>query len=256
MHDTAFYLTLEQEARFARGHTMPPHARRFEQAPYQDLNSWNPCGMLASTASDVLALARLQWTPGFLLSEDTRDEMHRLHSMDTDAPPWTIGYGLGWRLYRFGDRIYAGHGGGYIGNRCQLLVSVPDRVAVALFSNGNQAVKVVSLAGDLLTQIVDALRPLPASSLSAAAVPPDWKPLFGTYAVRHWHQIRIEYGPAGLRIIPLPEGGSEIPLRPLGDGRFLILGGRNVGEPLSILSRTPDGRAAELSLGGVVYRRI
>jgi CubicO group peptidase (beta-lactamase class C family) len=105
LRDTAFYLNAAQEARYAPGHTMPPYEHRFVRAPYQDLKSWNACGMLASTTQDVLALARLQWRLGPLLPEATRNEMHRLHSMDTDVTVWRIGYGLGWRLYRYGTRF-------------------------------------------------------------------------------------------------------------------------------------------------------
>jgi CubicO group peptidase (beta-lactamase class C family) len=254
--DTTFYLSAEQEARYAPGHTTPPYARRFDPAPYQDLRSWNACGMLASTTADVLRLARAQWRPGTLISEATRNEMHRLHSMDTDAPGWRIGYGLGWRLYRYGDRIFAGHGGAYVGNRCQVMLSLPDRVAVALFANGNQAAGVVDLAADLLTRTIEALAPHRAERAGGAAVPDDWRPLLGAYAVPHWQEIRIEFGPGGLRLVSPLEGGAGIRLKPLPDGRFLMLGGRAAAEPVEIVRRTAEGLAHEISVGGMVYTRI
>ena len=256
LRDTAFYLNAAQEARCAPGHTMPPYEHRFVRAPYQDLKSWNACGMLASTTQDVLALARLQWRLGPLLPEATRNEMHRLHSMDTDVTVWRIGYGLGWRLHRYGDEVFAGHGGAYVGNRCQVLLSLRDHVAVALFANGNQAAGVVDLTADLLMRTIDVVRPLQAARASNAPVPTEWQPLLGAYAVPHWHTIRIEAGPHGLRLISPPETGLGIALTPQGNGRFRVEGGRSAAETLTVHKMGPDGLAQQLKIGGALYDRI
>lgn len=256
LRDTAFYLNAAQEARYAPGHTMPPYEHRFVRAPYQDLKSWNACGMLASTTRDVLALARLQWTLGPLLSEATRNEMHRLHSMDTDVAVWRVGYGLGWRLHRYGNEIYAGHGGAYVGNRCQVLLSLRDRCAVALFANSNQANAIPDLTADLLTRTIEVVRPLRAARATSAPVPAEWRPLLGAYAVPHWQTIRIEAGPLGLRMIAPPETGPGIALTPLGGGRFRVEGGRAAAEILTVQQMGSDGLAAQLKIGGALYDRI
>ncbi|MBI4278647.1 MAG: beta-lactamase family protein, partial [Armatimonadetes bacterium] len=109
MEDTMFHPGPEHAGRLADGHIVPPYERRFERTPQQDLRAYTPCGMLVSTPTDVLEIARIQWTENDLAPEATRREMHRVHLMDPDLPGWQSGYGLGWRLTRAGDRVIAGH---------------------------------------------------------------------------------------------------------------------------------------------------
>lgn len=256
MDDTVFALRPEHRGRFAHGHVMPPYERRFERAPHQELKAFSACGMLASTAADVLKIARLQWNGSPLLPPATRDEMHRPHLMDPSVTGWRMGYGLGWRLNRYGDRVYAGHGGAYIGNRCQIEISLADRVGVALFANRGGAAGVIPLVARLLTETVEAIGPT-APALPTGTAPPDHlKPLLGQFHLPFWYSVRIEYYPDGLHLVTEMDGGVNVPLTPVAEDRFVITGGRYVGEELAVLERGPDGSVRTIRLAGSPMSRI
>ncbi len=253
MKEAAFYPHGDLADRLADGHVLPPYERRFEKAPYHDLKAFNACGMLAATARDALKLAGLQWNTGSLLSEESRDEMHRVHLMSTDLPGWQSAYGLGWRLTRVGQRIFAGHGGGYVGNRCQIDLSLPDRVAIALYANCGQAMTTAPLAQALLGDVIDACEPPQTEGLDAGPVPEAWAYLLGTYGLRHWFKMSIEYERGRLWLV------SEMERHPLAareHGRFEILGGRYVGEELAELGRDEQGRCSEISMAGLRMARL
>ncbi len=254
MSDTVFDQQGEERDRFAPGHSMPPYEERFLEAPHQDLKSWNACGMLLSTPSDTLKLAAAQWAPDSPWSDATRREMHRLHNLDADEPGWTLGYGLGWRLHRHGERILAGHGGGYVGNRCQMELSLDDRVAVAVYANGNAAVGVTRLSHELIAAAVEALPPAKPKATDAEAVPERLRPYLGRYSVRHWGELEIAFDSEGLRFNG--EGGRHIRLRELGDGRLEIGSSRSVGEPVVITELDEQGRAKEIIVAGMRYERV
>ncbi len=256
MHDTVFDLGPEHRDRFARGHAMPPYQRRFEATAHQDLKAFSACGMLASTPSDVLRLARLQWSNEALVPRATRDEMHRLHLMDPEVPGWQTGYGLGWRLARHGNRVYAGHGGAYLGNRCQMEISLPDRVGVALFANRGAAAGVIALAAQMLTETVDAVGPAEAPQVGVEPAPEAHRALLGQYSMHHWYQVRIEYHPDGLRLVTEFDGGVTVRLAPAGVDRFIIGGGRYVGEELAVHERGADGTVTAIRLAGSPMPRI
>jgi CubicO group peptidase (beta-lactamase class C family) len=256
MDDTVFALRPEHRERFAHGHVMPPYERRFERAPHQELKAFSACGMLASTPADVLKIARLQWTANSLLPAATRDEMHRLHLMDPSLPGWRMGYGLGWRLSRYGDRVYAGHGGAYIGNRCQIEVSLADRVGVALFANRGGAAGIIPLAAHLLTETVEAVGPVAPSPLTDTAPPDQLKPLLGQFHLPFWYSVRIEYHPDGLHLVTEMDGGVNVPLVPVAEDKFVITGGRYVGEELTVLERGPEGTVRAIRLAGSPMMRI
>ncbi len=254
MTDTYFYLPDGMEDRFAPGHTMPPDEERFLEAPHHDLKSWNACGMLLSTPADTLKLAAAQWAPDSPWSEATRREMHRLHNMDADEPGWTLGYGLGWRPQRHGDRIFPGHAGGYVGNRCHMSLSLADRVAVALYANGKMGFAVDQLTHELVVAAIEALPPAKPKATNAAPVPDHLRPFLGRYTVRHWGEIQIEYDADGLRIAG--EAGNHIRLRDLGEGRLEIGSSRSVGEEVNILELDAQGRAKEIMVAGRRHQRV
>jgi D-alanyl-D-alanine carboxypeptidase len=254
MTDTHFDLPPDAADRFAPGHSLPPYEERYLQAPHQDLQSWNACGMLLSTPADTLRLAVAQWNGAAPWSPATRDEMHRLQLLDHDAPGWSLGYGLGWRLHRVGERIFAGHGGGYVGNRCQMELSLTDRVAVALYANCNRAEGVIPLAHEMLGTTIDALPPARPGRFDDRPVPDHLAPLLGRFAVRHWGEVTIEYADGGVRFA----GNGAAPIRIGQDaaGSLIIMAGRAAGEEVAVLKRDPAGRAVRLSVAGMVYERV
>ena len=62
--------------------------------------------------------------------------------LQKQAPPSTTGWGLGWALQDFGGHKVIGHDGGTIGQYSFLRVSPEKRFAVALLTNGGDAIAV------------------------------------------------------------------------------------------------------------------
>ncbi len=256
MADTAFHLSDDQRERFAHGHAMPPDQQRFERTAQQELRAFSACGMLASTPADVLRLAILQWSNSPLLPTATRDEMHRLHLIDASVPGWRTGYGLGWRLDRHGKRIDAGHGGSYLGNRCYLPLSLPDRVAVAVFANRGQALGADALAVELLTATLEALGPPPGPRPNAEPLPEPVRALLGRYAKPHWYELLIHHTSDGLRLRMGRDDGPGVRLEPLGSDRYRIAEGRYVGEELRVVGRSASGWVEAITMAGGRLERI
>ena len=244
---------------FAPGHVVVPHDATYERAPHHELNAWNACGMLVATPADTLQIARLQWQPQGPIAPSTLDEMHRLQLLDyhESAPQgdWSLGYGLGWRLVRRGDRVLAGHGGGYVGNRCQIAVSWRDRAAVAVFANGNQALGTTDVAFSLLEDLVAALPPAAAeTTVPDAELHERVQPLLGHYFARYWHGVHVTWCD-GLALTYETDPGNAVALTPLADDRYRIEAGRDAGEEL-IVRRQADGRVDEILLAGMIHARV
>lgn len=251
MDRTAFFLDGRAGAPFAPGHVSEPYCSDYVEAPHQDLRSWNACGMLLSTPTDLLKLARHQWAGSDLLPAETRDEMHTLQLMDSYEGAWRTGYGLGWRLARDGERVFAGHGGGYVGNRCQLALSLPDHAAVAVFANGNHATGIPELAHELLARLVAGHR---VPTVDPDRMPERLQPVLGRYFARYWHGAEVRWR-GGLELLDEDAGARPITLVQLDDQRFRITAGRDMGEDLEILEQTTNGPVERVRIAGMVYER-
>lgn len=255
MERTSFLMAEDADGPFAPGHVRRPYSSDYSEAPDHDLKSWNACGMLLSTPSDLLKLARLQWADSTLLPRPTRNEMHKLQLFDSYEGDWLVGYGLGWRLQRFGEYVFAGHGGGYVGNHCQVDLSLRHQTAVAVFANGNHAVGIPELTRELLASIVEE-NLLPFGDTKAREVMPrGFGSIIGNYFAELWHGAQIRWA-RGLELVAEESGSHPISLASVDDGRFRITEGRDAGEDLEILSYGANGLALRIRIAGMVYERV
>jgi CubicO group peptidase (beta-lactamase class C family) len=107
-----------------------------------------PAAGYASTVEDLARFASWQFKllagkgGQDVLSANTLREMQRVHWMDQDfGSPW----GLGFSVWRDKEKTFVGHGGSCPGFRSQLLLNVPERVAVVVMANA-QGVNTSNLA--------------------------------------------------------------------------------------------------------------
>lgn len=154
--------------RAAIGHIQPPGG------PLQATPRWGlprssgPAGIICSTATDVIAFARLHIDDG--RAHDGRqvvssDSAQAMREREVVVPSGGIGQspghrGLGWAVSTWGTRTVLGHDGGTIGQYAFLRV-VPDAgVAVALLTNGGNVTALFrDLCGDLLAELADVEMP-------------------------------------------------------------------------------------------------
>jgi CubicO group peptidase (beta-lactamase class C family) len=96
-----------------------------------------PAAGFASTVEDLAKFAswqfRLLETHGSeILDANTLREMHRVHWVD---PGWETTWGLGFTVFRNGDRTFVGHGGSCPGYRSHLALQTKERLATIFMAN-------------------------------------------------------------------------------------------------------------------------
>lgn len=96
-----------------------------------------PAAGYASTAEDLARFAMWQFkqltTNGYdVLKANTLREMQRPHFVD---PSWNTTYGLGFAVWRSGDKTFVGHGGSCPGYQTYLLIKPDERIATVSMTN-------------------------------------------------------------------------------------------------------------------------
>lgn len=147
-----------------------------------------PAAEMSSTVEDLARyvsahLAGPGATGSALLSPATRREMHRVHWL---SPSWTSGRGLGFSVWRQGDRTLVGHGGWVAGHRGQIAFDPQSRVGVVVLTNSDQGgpSSYVRQAFELLAPAIEALT-APATEVPAAEDPERFA---GTYSTP-WGEV-------------------------------------------------------------------
>jgi CubicO group peptidase (beta-lactamase class C family) len=196
----------ERGKRLAVGYSSLSRAGRREALPFFKTNGIAPAAGFASTASDLARFAawqlRLLSNGGEeLLRATTLREMQRIHWAEPDLEPT---WGLGFAIWRDGEKSFVGHGGSCPGYRTQLLIQPGERVAVVFLANA-QGVDADAYAQRLYDLVAPAIRdavkePGKARSTDAslqlyAGTYDDW-PWQGETIVRPWKD--------GLAMISVP----------------------------------------------------
>jgi CubicO group peptidase (beta-lactamase class C family) len=224
--------------RAAIGHIQPP-GQELSPAPAWGLpRTAGPAGAICSTATELLAFARLHLRDGLgpdgrrLLSEEAARAMRE---PQVEVPTGGIGeseahWGLGWSVYTWSGRTVVGHDGGTIGQAAFLRVVPDSDTAVALLTNGGDPYGLFrDLCGGLLAEAAGIeLPPEPVPADSPPSV--DETRYLGRYE-RAGASIEVVSGEGGLAAIQTVTGlGSEMapepvemPLVPLDPEREVFL---------------------------------
>ena len=100
----------------AVGYYVPPFSDVPVREPVVDLLATAPAGGLASTVADLTTWGSFLADPDdAVLSPDTLEEMVQPQIM-ADLDGWRLAWGLGFMLFRSGDRVFIGHDGGMPGH--------------------------------------------------------------------------------------------------------------------------------------------
>jgi CubicO group peptidase (beta-lactamase class C family) len=147
-----------------------------------------PAAEMSSTVEDLARFVSAHLAgPGAaasaLLSPATRREMHRVHWL---SPSWTSGRGLGFSVWRQGDRTLVGHGGWVAGHRAQIAFDPESRVGVVVLTNSDQGgpASYVRQAFELVAPAIEKLT-APAAEVSATEDPERFA---GTYSTP-WGEV-------------------------------------------------------------------
>ena len=265
MADATFAPTDADRPRIASGHLAHPFEDVAEPAPPSPTHGMAAAAELYASVHDLARWLSLQFRTGAperadgqVLAGPSLAEMHRPQYVE---PDWGVGYCLGWRANRSGDRIWHGHGGGLPGFRSQILFNVPARVGAIVLIDGmgpadRIALELANRAADLLSD----LSPAP-SPPGAAPTPAHLRRFLGLYRWVHFGDVAsVEYRGGRLALVggsvnPAP-GTPPCPLDPTDDPTvFMVRAGRYAGERLTF-GVSDDGRVTGFSAAGFSYVRL
>ncbi len=215
------------------GRRMPDGSRAI--IPFIDARAMASATGLTSTVEDMAKFVSAQFRTGKrggtqILSTGSLREMHRVRSLDNT---WTSGTGLGFGVNRYRDKVYVGHGGGYLGYTTNTLIQLDDRVAVIVLTNTNDS-DPGDIARQLMNTVGQAVAKATAKKPTVVAWDPSWARFAGLYRGA-WGDQQIVALKDRLVMIS-PNGGSldsPTALEALGGGRFRLTantGGGAVGE--------------------------
>jgi CubicO group peptidase (beta-lactamase class C family) len=255
-----------QELRRAIGYYPRPFDDDFDAAPCIALQGLAPCGQLHASVADLARWIALQFRTGDvprggsqILAGPTIEESHRPQYIE---PDWSVGYCLGWRATRQGDRVYHGHGGGIHGFASYILFCKPYRLGVICLANVWPHPGLLGPAVEIAESLIRAgwNPPAEASNESPARTPSRFERLLGTYEATAGIFVNVAYRAGELRLekTPLNDYLLHAPaiLESTADSTaFVVRGGRGAGE-LARFHSAADGSVAHFSLGGFVYRRM
>lgn len=180
-----------------------------------------------------------------VLARETLDEMARPRAM-VDQAAWTLGWGLGLGLYRRGDRVFVGHGGAMPGFLAAVCVHRPERTGAAVLCNTSAGAAPETLALDLADTVLEELPRAPGLWHPDGGPPDDVAPMLGRWwsegseLVLAWRGGRLR-----LELVDGPPGRNVSWLQPVGDDRWRIVEGREVGELLRTV-RDEQGNPVKL----------
>jgi CubicO group peptidase (beta-lactamase class C family) len=165
----------------ALGYQVHPHTGVATLEPRFELRATAAIGGLWSTVADLGRYASFVADPiDEVLASATVDEMCRPLIM-TDVGGWARAYGLGYDLQRIGERVLAGHGGAMPGFLAGLRVRRrPDGVGAVVFANCTAGAETVTLAGQLVTSVLDS-EPSFAQVWTPSQAQPDLDGILGSW---------------------------------------------------------------------------
>ncbi|MCC6316560.1 MAG: beta-lactamase family protein [Gemmatimonadaceae bacterium] len=239
------------------GRRMPDGSRAI--IPFIDARGMGAATGLTSNVEDMARFVSAQFRKGArggprILSSGSLREMHRVRSLENS---WANGTGIGFGVNRYRDKVYVGHGGGYLGNTTNTLIQLDSRVGVIVLTNTNDS-DPGGIARQLMNTVGEAVARLTTPKSVTVAWDPSWARFAGLYR-GDWGDQQVVALKDKLVLITPNADNVDTPttLEPLGEGRFRVVfpsGGGAVGEVVRFVER--DGRVVRMYLGDGYTDRV
>ncbi|HYN44262.1 MAG TPA: serine hydrolase domain-containing protein [Thermoanaerobaculia bacterium] len=227
------HLDRHRGGRLASGYTAVRRDGTREKVPPYEVRGIAPAAGFTSTVEDLGRFASWQFRllstrKTEVLDVDTLREMHRVQFMD---PGWKTSWGLGFQVWRSGEKTFVGHNGYCPGYQSQLLLQTAEKVATVFMTNTNgiDAQKYAQTAYDVVSPAVKKALDDPKGAKAHVAT-------FARYAGRYdnWLSGEAHVFPwdDGLALLQLPSAKpleALLKLKPAGEHRFRRI--RDDGEP-------------------------
>jgi CubicO group peptidase (beta-lactamase class C family) len=230
----------------AHGYHVDPFADAVEREPEVSMGGTNAAGGLWSTTGDLARWASFLAEPDErVLSAESARQMRAVQAV-VDADAWTQAYGLGLYLWRRGERVFAGHTGGFPGYVSIVAWSPVEQAGGVLLTNAGVWNQLSETGLRFAEAVLDEL-PAQREPWRAQAPPPDEvAPLLGYWWSEglefafSWRQGRLEATLANAPSV-LPPAAFE----PEGPDLWRTVSGRERGELLRVV-RDGDGAVTKL----------
>jgi CubicO group peptidase (beta-lactamase class C family) len=221
----------------------------------------------AMSAPDLLKFVAMHFAHGrngtgerVLSASSTAAMQRRQVRLQKQVPPATIGCGLGWALMDFGGHKVIGHDGGTIGQYSFLRVSPEKGFAVALLTNGGDAISVYQeIVSELFGAAIRKREPTLPSPDPTLRIEPEryigrYESIQSAYVIdQHGDVLRFS-------AIPKNELGtrlSELPIAFVDRQTAVVRSGNPQLDRISMLfSDVVDGRYRYLQGGLRQFRRV
>jgi hypothetical protein len=177
--------------------------------------------------------------------------MHRIHWVD---PDFETLWGLGFSVWRSGDKTFVGHGGSCPGYRTQLLLRPEERIATVFMANAG-GVNTGLYAQRMYAIVAPAIQAALKDSVGKAPPPPpppdsSLRAYVGIYGTQPWGGERaVVAWEDGLAVVGLPTMdplADLTKLRKVGEHTFRrVRKDGSLAEPI-VFEMGPDGQAARM----------
>jgi CubicO group peptidase (beta-lactamase class C family) len=239
----------------ARGYHVDPFADAVEAEPEVSMGGTNAAGGLWSTVGDLARWASFLLAPDpAVLSPASAQQMHSVQGM-VDAEAWTAAHGLGLQLWRRGDRVFAGHTGGFPGYASILAWSPKEQTGGVLLTAAGAWPQLIETGLRLVETAIEEL-PAPREPWQPQARPPSHvAPLLGRWwsegqeFVFSWREGRLE-----ARLAAAPTALPPAVFERDADDRWRTVSGRERGELLRVV-RDDGGDVVKLYWATYPFRR-
>jgi hypothetical protein len=242
----------ERGKRLATGYSALDREGRREPVPFFTARGIAPAAGYASTAGDLARFASwqfrlLQKGGSEILKATTLREMHRIHWVEPDLE--TL-WGLGFTVWKSGDKVFVGHGGSCPGYRTQILLMPAEKIATVFLSNA-QGVAARRWTQRLYDIVEPAVRAAVKDKEKAKAPDPALRRYAGTYNAQPWGgEVAVLPWEEGLALLDLPTMDPVKDLEKLkkvGENTFrLIRKDETLGEEV-VFEIGPDGKASRFT---------
>ena len=219
----------------AKPYFVEPYSDSVRREPELELGGKGGESGLSSTVGDLARWGSFLADPDeSVLALSSVAEMHELQIMA--EPDWTLGWGLGLALWRRGERIFAGHTGGFPGFLSMLVYSRAERIGAVVLTNSGTWPKLSETGLALVEAALEELTPA-AEAWSPEEQPPDEiVPLLGRWwsegseTIFTWRGARLE-----ARLASAPPSREPSVFEPESEDRYRTVSGRERGEVLRVV---------------------
>jgi hypothetical protein len=227
--------------------------------PFIDARGMGAATGLTSNVEDMAKFVSAQFLKGprggpRILSTGSLREMHRVRSLENN---WTTGTAIGFGVNRYRDKVYVGHGGGYLGNTTNTSIQLDSKVGVIVLTNTNDS-DPGSIARQLMNTVGEAVAKATAAKPAVVAWDPSWARFAGLYRGAWGDQQVVALKD---RLVLITPNGDNVDnptaLEPLGGGRFRLVsptGGGAVGEIVRFVEE--NGRVVRMYVGDGYTNRV